>query len=372
MARALIIVESPAKAKTIARFLGDQFSVASGPLEPTVMSSVGHIRDLPQRASDVPESYKGESWARLGVDVDNGFKPLYIVNAGKRDVVRDLKRELKDADELYLATDEDREGEAIAWHLLEVLNPPSSMPVKRMVFHEITPEAIEDAIANPRDLNRRLVDAQETRRLLDRLYGYEVSPVAVAEGRARAVGRPGAERRHPAGRRARARAHAFVAASYWDLEGEFSVERATTDRFTATLVQLDGARLATGKDFDLEGRPTRDGVAVLDEAGATDAGRRAARRAVRRALGRAQAVPPSARRAVHHLDLPAGGRPQAAHVGHRPCDGPVAVRERLHHLHANRHHDAVEHRAHRRPPRDQPSATASSTCPTRPASTPRR
>ncbi len=268
MARALIIVESPAKAKTIARFLGDEFSVASGPLEPTVMSSVGHIRDLPQRASDVPESYKGESWARLGVDVDNGFKPLYIVNAGKRDVVRDLKRELKDADELYLATDEDREGEAIAWHLLEVLNPPSSMPVKRMVFHEITPSAIEEAIANPRDLNRRLVDAQETRRILDRLYGYEISPVlwkkvsqGLSAGRVQSV----ATRLVVERERERMR---FVAASYWDLDGEFSIVD-QHDRFNATLVQLDGSRLATGKDFDLEGRPVRDDVAVLDEAGAT-------------------------------------------------------------------------------------------------------
>ncbi len=268
MARALIIVESPAKAKTIARFLGDEFAVASGPLEPTVMSSVGHIRDLPQRASDVPESYKGEPWARLGVDVDNGFKPLYIVNAGKRDVVRDLKRELKGADELYLATDEDREGEAIAWHLLEVLSPPSSMPVKRMVFHEITPAAIEEAIANPRDLNRRLVDAQETRRILDRLYGYELSPVlwkkvsqGLSAGRVQSV----ATRLVVERERERMR---FVAASYWDLDGEFSV-RGEPERFNATLVQLDGSRLATGKDFDLEGRPTRDDVAVLDEAGAT-------------------------------------------------------------------------------------------------------
>jgi len=268
MARALIIVESPAKAKTIARFLGDQFSVASGPIEPTVMSSIGHIRDLPQRASDVPDSYKGESWARLGVDVDNGFKPLYIVNPGKKDVVRDLKRELKDVDELYLATDEDREGEAIAWHLLEVLSPPSSMPVRRMVFHEITAHAIEDAIANPRDLNRRLVDAQETRRILDRLYGFELSPVlwkkvsqGLSAGRVQSV----ATRLVVERERERMR---FVPASYWDLEGEFSVKADDADRFNATLVQLDGARLATGKDFDLEGRPTRDDVAVLDEPGA--------------------------------------------------------------------------------------------------------
>jgi DNA topoisomerase-1 len=268
MARALIIVESPAKAKTIARFLGDEFTVATGTLEASVMSSVGHIRDLPQRASDVPEAYKGESWARLGVDVDNGFKPLYVVNPGKKDVVRDLKRELKDSDELFLATDEDREGEAIAWHLLEVLNPPASMPVKRMVFHEITPAAIEEAIANPRELNRRLVDAQETRRILDRLYGFEVSPVlwrkvsqGLSAGRVQSV----ATRLVVERERERMR---FVAANYWDLDGEFSVA-AESDRFNASLVQLDGTRLATGKDFDLEGRVTRDDVVVLDGAGAT-------------------------------------------------------------------------------------------------------
>jgi DNA topoisomerase-1 len=259
MARALIIVESPAKAKTIAGYLGNDVDV---------MSSVGHIRDLPQRASDVPEAFKGEPWARLGVNTEDDFKPLYVVNPGKKDVVRDLRKALKESDELYLATDEDREGEAIAWHLLEVLNPPSSMPVKRMVFHEITPSAIEEAIANPRDLNRRLVDAQETRRILDRLYGYELSPVlwkkvsqGLSAGRVQSV----ATRLVVERERERMR---FVAASYWDLEGEFSVAN-EADRFNATLVQLDGTRLATGKDFDLEGRPTRDDVAVLDQAGAT-------------------------------------------------------------------------------------------------------
>ena len=168
MTTRLVIVESPAKARTIAGYLGDDFLVES---------SVGHVRDLPQKAADVPEIFKGESWARLGVDVDNDFKPLYVVSPGKKDVVRDLKRALKEADELYLATDEDREGEAIAWHLLELLNP--RVPVHRMVFHEITPEAIQRAIDEPRELDRRLVDAQETRRILDRLYGYEVSPVLI-------------------------------------------------------------------------------------------------------------------------------------------------------------------------------------------------
>jgi DNA topoisomerase-1 len=166
MPKPLVIVESPAKARTIAGFLGPDYLVES---------SIGHIRDLPRNAADVPAAYKGEPWARLGVDVDNDFKPLYIVSPDKREQVRKLKSLLEDASEVYLATDEDREGESIAWHLLEVLAP--RVPVKRMVFHEITRQAIERAVADSRDLDRRLVDAQETRRILDRLYGYEVSPV---------------------------------------------------------------------------------------------------------------------------------------------------------------------------------------------------
>ncbi|MYJ43085.1 MAG: DNA topoisomerase I, partial [Acidimicrobiaceae bacterium] len=166
MANALVIVESPAKAKTISGYLGHGY---------VVESSIGHIRDLPSRAAEVPKAYKSEPWARLGIDVDNEFKPLYVVNNDKRQQVRKLKDLLANADELYLATDEDREGEAIAWHLMEVLNP--RVPVKRMVFHEITRAAISAAVAAPRELDRRLVDAQEARRMLDRLYGYEVSPV---------------------------------------------------------------------------------------------------------------------------------------------------------------------------------------------------
>ena len=166
MGNPLVIVESPAKARTIARFLGGGFQVES---------SIGHIRDLPKRAAEIPKEFKGEPWAQLGVDTENHFKPLYVINADKKDHVRHLKQLLKDADELYLATDEDREGEAIAWHLLEVLNP--KVPVKRMVFHEITESAIQHAIENPRELDMRLVDAQEARRIMDRLYGYGVSPV---------------------------------------------------------------------------------------------------------------------------------------------------------------------------------------------------
>jgi DNA topoisomerase-1 len=269
MPRALIIVESPAKAKTIARFLGDRFEVGDGSaLEPTVESSVGHIRDLPHGAKDVPAAFKGEKWASLGVDVDNDFKPLYVVSAGKQDVVKRLRKALKASDELYLATDEDREGEAIAWHLLEVLNPPPDMPVRRMVFHEITPQAIEEAIAHPRELDRRLVDAQETRRILDRLYGYEVSPVlwkkvtpGLSAGRVQSVAvRLVVERERER--------MAFVTAGYWDIEGRFAT-RPDAATFPATLVGVDGRRVATGRDFDAAGRLTDDALVRLDETAAT-------------------------------------------------------------------------------------------------------
>jgi DNA topoisomerase I len=259
MAKPLVIVESPAKAKTIAGFLGAGYMVES---------SVGHIRDLPSDASDIPASMKGESWARLGVDVDNGFKPLYVVVPGKKERVTKLKSLLKDASEVYLATDEDREGESIAWHLLEVLNP--RVPVKRMVFHEITPEAIQHAVDNWRDLDRRLVDAQETRRILDRLYGYEVSPVLwrkvlprLSAGRVQSV----ATRLLVERERARMR---FRSASFWDIAGRFRDETQPepANGFGAMLVSLDGNRLATGRDFGEDGELLRGDVVRLDETGA--------------------------------------------------------------------------------------------------------
>ena len=261
MGSPLVIVESPAKARTIARYLGDDYQVES---------SIGHIRDLPRNAADVPKEYKGEKWARLGVDTENHFKPLYIVSPEKKDHVRHLKAMLKDADELYLATDEDREGEAIAWHLLEVLNP--KVPVKRMVFHEITPEAIRHAIDNPRELDRRLVDAQECRRILDRLYGYEVSPVLWKKVMPRlSAGRVQSVATRVVVQRERERM-AFRTASWWDLQATFRHERADQDQttFSATLVELAGQRLATGKDFGSDGAITgaRSGadVVLLDEA----------------------------------------------------------------------------------------------------------
>jgi DNA topoisomerase-1 len=251
--KSLVIVESPAKARTIAGYLGKDF---------VVESSIGHIRDLPRSASDIPPELKGSSWARLGVDVDNDFRPLYVLDPDKRQHIGKLKKLLKEADQLFLATDEDREGESIAWHLLEVLSP--KVPVKRMVFHEITKRAIQDAIAKPREIDRRLVDAQEARRILDRLYGYEVSPVlwkkvapGLSAGRVQSV----ATRIVVDRERERMR---FRKASYWDIEATLAKKSDGTE-LKATLFALDGKRLATGKDFSLDGKLSRDSV-VLDEA----------------------------------------------------------------------------------------------------------
>jgi DNA topoisomerase-1 len=260
VAKPLVIVESPAKARTIAGFLGSGY---------VVESSIGHIRDLPRSAAEVPAEHKGESWARLGIDVDNQFKPLYVVPREKKEQVAKLRRLLKDASEVYLATDEDREGEAIAWHLREVLNP--KVPVRRMVFHEITAAAIDRAIAAPRDLDLRRIDAQETRRILDRLYGYEVSPVlwkkvmtGLSAGRVQSV----ATRMVVERERARMR---FRSAQWWNLEGTLAKAGAGNEdaSFDATLVALDGRRLATGRDFAENGELSAGAeVVVLDEAGA--------------------------------------------------------------------------------------------------------
>jgi DNA topoisomerase-1 len=252
--RRLVIVESPAKARTIAGYLGPGY---------VVESSIGHIRDLPKSSAEIPADKKKEPWARLGVDVDHGFEPLYVVNPEKKQQVAKLRAALKDADELLLATDEDREGEAIAWHLLEVLQP--RVPVRRMVFHEITPQAIREAVETPREIDRNLVDAQETRRILDRLYGYEVSPVLwkkvmprLSAGRVQSV----ATRLLVERERARMR---FRSAGYWDLEATFDTGKDEQPHdFTATLVAVDGTRVATGRDFDESGRLTAD-VVHLDE-----------------------------------------------------------------------------------------------------------
>ncbi|NGO76500.1 type I DNA topoisomerase [Streptomyces sp. YC504] len=255
--RRLVIVESPAKAKTIKGYLGPGY---------VVEASVGHIRDLPNGAAEVPEKYTGEV-RRLGVDVNNDFQPIYVVNADKKAQVKKLKDLLKDSDELFLATDEDREGEAIAWHLLEVLKP--KVPVKRMVFHEITKAAIQAAVASPRELNKRMVDAQETRRILDRLYGYEVSPVLWKKVMPRlSAGRVQSVATRLVVERERERI-AFRSAEYWDLTGTFGTGRtgdaSDPSQLVARLNTVDGKRVAQGRDFDSLGQIKGANTLHLDE-----------------------------------------------------------------------------------------------------------
>jgi DNA topoisomerase-1 len=244
-----VIVESPNKARTIAGYLGKGY---------VVESSIGHIRDMPDKAAEIPQKYRGEAWARLGVDVDRDFQALYVVPSDKKQQVSKLKALLKDADELYLATDEDREGEAIAWHLLEELKP--KVPYRRMVFHEITPEAIARAVANPTQLNTGKVDAYQARRVLDRLYGYEVSPVLWKKVMPRlSAGRVQSVATRLIVDRERERI-AFRSASYWDLEAEFATAKHGKDKlpddptsFMATLLSVDGRRVAQGRDFTSTG-----------------------------------------------------------------------------------------------------------------------
>ncbi len=252
--RALIIVESPAKARTISRFLGEEY---------VVDSSIGHVRDLPPNAEQIPKKFKSQPWARLGVDVDNDFMPLYVVPNDKKKQVEKLKKKLKEASELYLATDEDREGEAIAWHLVEVLQP--RVPVKRLVFHEITASAIEHALETPRDIDQRLVAAQETRRILDRLVGYEVSPVLwrklrpkLSAGRVQSV----ATRLVVAREEARMR---FVESSFCGIEVKLHGRDEGAQVFTARLAELGGQRVAVGKDFDTETGELKSKAMVLGE-----------------------------------------------------------------------------------------------------------
>jgi DNA topoisomerase-1 len=238
-AKKLVIVESPTKAKTIGGYLGNDYEV---------IASVGHIRDLAE-PSELPAELKKGPFGRFAVDVENDFAPYYVVNANKKKTVSELKRALKGADELWLATDEDREGEAIAWHLLEVLNP--KVPVRRMVFHEITQEAIEQAKANTRDIDLALVDAQETRRILDRLYGYDISPVLWRKVAPKlSAGRVQSAATRLVVDRERERL-AFVSAEYWDLTATFQPGDDAPDStaFEARLARLNGQRLASGGDF---------------------------------------------------------------------------------------------------------------------------
>ncbi|MCY7400491.1 MAG: type I DNA topoisomerase [Nocardioides sp.] len=241
----LVIVESPAKARTIGGYLGKDY---------VVESSIGHIRDLPNNAADTPAKIKDKPWGRLAVDVDNGFEPYYVVPRDKKSHIAKLKKLVKEADALYLATDEDREGEAIAWHLLDELKPPKGLPVHRMVFHEITKAAILAAVESPRSINDDLVQAQEARRILDRLYGYEVSPVlwkkvmsGLSAGRVQSV----ATRLVVDRERQRIK---FKLASYWDLDATFDAGSGHDLRmFPAKLYSLDGVRVARGADFDDSG-----------------------------------------------------------------------------------------------------------------------
>ena len=234
---ALVIVESPAKARTISKLLGRGY---------TVEASIGHVRDLPQGAAQIPAQYKGEPWSNLGVNVDDNFTPIYIIPPGKSKQIKLLKDQLKTADTLYLATDEDREGEAISWHLLEILKP--KVPVHRLVFHEITREAIEAALQSPRDVDDGLVRAQETRRILDRLYGYEVSPLLWRKVRPKlSAGRVQSVAVRLIVERERERM-AFVSAMWWDLLGQFAKQ--SGERLEAGLVSVEGRRIPSGKDFD--------------------------------------------------------------------------------------------------------------------------
>ncbi len=251
MPKSLVIVESPAKARTLGRFLGSRYRVEA---------SYGHVRDLPESAAEVPPEIKKQAWGRLGVDITSDFKPYYVIPAGKRKHVQALKAALKDASEVLLATDPDREGESISWHLREVLRP--KVPVRRIVFHEITEEAIKDAVKDAHEVDDNLVRAQESRRILDRLYGYTVSPVlwkkvqtGLSAGRVQSVAvRLIVEREEDR--------LAFHTATYWDLEATLASD---DHEFTATLVRIGDARVATGKDFDANAAVTGRNVRVLSE-----------------------------------------------------------------------------------------------------------
>ena len=259
--KSLVIVESPAKARTISKYLGKGYAVEA---------SIGHIRDLPRGAKEVPEKYKGQDWSYLGVNVNEDFDPVYVIPSEKKSHVTKLRKLLKECSNLYLATDEDREGEAISWHLREVLKP--KVPVQRLVFHEITKEAIQAALSTTRDIDDGLVRAQETRRILDRLYGYEVSPLLWRKvGPKLSAGRVQSVAIRLIVERERARC-AFVDATYWDLIGMFSVvgaelEAGGSSQFEATLISVDGRRLPVGKDFDsATGKLKKPELYLMDEA----------------------------------------------------------------------------------------------------------
>jgi DNA topoisomerase-1 len=287
----LVIVESPAKAKTIAQYLGSGYEV---------LASVGHIRDLIEPKNLPPEMKKG-SLGKFSVDVENGFEPYYVVSDAKKKTVADLKRALKSADELYLATDEDREGEAIAWHLLQELKP--KVPVKRMVFHEITKDAIQKAQENTRELDTALVDAQETRRILDRLYGFEVSPVLWRKvGPGLSAGRVQSAATRLVVDRERERL-AFVSATYWDLTATFEPSSESVP-FSSKLVRVNGSRVASGRDFDDRGQLKSESVATASRSRS----RRSSRSPTRADRRRRSRHRPSSRRPRGSSDSPRAKR----------------------------------------------------------------
>ncbi|MEC8304235.1 MAG: type I DNA topoisomerase [Planctomycetota bacterium] len=251
----LVIVESPAKARTISKFLGKGY---------TVEASIGHIRDLPQGKKEMPADLKDEEWAKLGVNVNDRFTPVYVVPQDKKSHITKLKKLLKESQNLYLATDEDREGEAISWHLQEVLKP--KVPVHRLVFHEITNEAILNALETPREIDDGLVKAQETRRILDRLYGYEISEFLWRKKLGRSAGRVQSVAVRLIVQREWER-RAFRSATYWDLMAQFSTSDGQS--FDATLVSVDGRKIPSGKDFDSATGQIKDpGFMLMDETGA--------------------------------------------------------------------------------------------------------
>lgn len=256
--KSLVIVESPAKARTISKYLGSNYQVEA---------SIGHVRDLPEGKKDVPEKYKNEPWAYLGVNVEDSFQPLYIVPSDKKKHITKLRAALKDAESLYLATDEDREGEAISWHLQELLKP--KVPVHRMVFHEITKEAITEALDATREIDQGLVKAQETRRILDRLYGYDMSQLLWRKvGSGTSAGRVQSVAVRLVVQRERERI-AFVRATYWDIEAVF--ETGEKESLPATLSSFEQQKVPTGKDFSSKtGKPTKDNLLLLDEKSSTD------------------------------------------------------------------------------------------------------
>ena len=309
----LVIVESPAKAKTIERFLGPEYRVAA---------SYGHIRDLPRSAREIPAAVRDKPWGRLAVDTADGFRPVYIVPEESRRHVRELNKLLRGADEILLATDEDREGESISWHLVEVLKP--SVPVRRIAFHEITRSAIREALANPRQVNRRLVQAQEARRVLDRLYGYSLSPVLWKKVRTKlSAGRVQSVALRLVVDREEERLR-FRVSEYWRARALLAAGEL---EFAAVLIRIGGRRVATSKDFDsVTGRPLTSSRAIAldgEDAEAIASGAMG-RGSLEGGHRRPQVHPAAAGPALHHLDAATGGQPAPSHDAAADDEGCAA------------------------------------------------